>query len=29
MQIDDIDNLRIIEDVHIPSEVTSDVIDEL
>ena len=29
MQIDDIDNLRIIEDVHIPSEVTNDVDDEI
>ena len=27
MQIDDIDNLRIVEDVHIPSEVTSNVDD--
>ena len=25
MQIDDIDNLRIVEDVHVPSEITSDV----
>ena len=29
VQIDDIDNSRIIEDVHISSEVTSDVVDEL
>ena len=29
VQIDDIDNSRIVEDVHIPSEVTSDVFDEL
>jgi len=29
VQIDDIDNLRIIEDVHIPFKVTSDVVDEL
>ena len=29
MQIDDIDNSRVVEDVHIPSEVISDVIDDL
>ena len=29
MRTDDIDNSRIIVDVHIPSEVTSDILDEL
>ena len=29
VQIDDIDNSRIVEDVHIHSEVTSDVVDDL
>ena len=29
MRIDDIDSSRIVEDVHIPSVVTSDVVDEL
>jgi len=29
VQIDDIDNLRIVENVHIPSEITSDVVDNL
>jgi len=29
LQIDDINNSNIIEDVHIPSEVTSNIFDEL
>ena len=29
MQVDDIDNSRIVEDVHISSELTNDVIDDL
>jgi len=28
-QIEDIDNSRIVENVHIPSQITSDVVDEL
>jgi len=29
VQIDDIDNSRIVENVHIPSKITSDVVDKL
>jgi len=29
VQINNIDNPKIIENVHIPSEVTSDIVDEL
>jgi len=29
VQIDDIDNSRMVEDAHIPSEFTSDVVDDL
>jgi len=29
VRIDDIDNLRIVEDVHIFSEISSDIVDEL
>jgi len=29
VQINDIDNSRIVEDIHIPYEVTNDVVDEL